>query len=92
MLSVTTTASRRLRFGPPPTEKKTNPKPKREKVKADPKHVAAARELRDRYLEQFNSGMVLSGGKYEVCRQIDAKGSRAVGGAQAVVEAKMLAA
>ena len=34
--------------------------------------VAAARELRDRYLEQFNSGMVLPQGKYEVCRAIEA--------------------
>jgi hypothetical protein len=45
-------------------------KPRREKVKADPAHVAAARELRDRYLEQFNSGLVLPAGKYEVSRQL----------------------
>ena len=36
------------------------------KVKANPKHVAAARELRDRYLEQFNAGKVLPQGKYHV--------------------------
>ena len=53
----------------PADRKKKEP---RAKVKADPKHVAAARELRDRYLEQFNSGLVLPGGKYEVSRQIEA--------------------
>ena len=31
---------------------------------------AAARELRDRYLEQFNSGLVLPCGKYEVSRAL----------------------
>jgi len=50
-------------------------KKKREKVKADPKHVAAARELRDRYLEhfngeQFNAGVALPGGKYDVARAL----------------------
>ena len=48
--------------------------PKREKIKADPVLVAKARELRDRYLEQFNSpGLVLPSAKYEVARQVDAK-------------------
>jgi len=59
-------------------------KAKREKkprVKNDPVHVAAARELRDRYLEQFNSGLVLSGGKYEVCRAL-------VSNVEAQIEAK----
>ena len=51
------------------------PKPqKKPKVKADPKRVAAARELRDRYLEQVNtpgaSGAPLPQGKYHVARQI----------------------
>jgi hypothetical protein len=32
-------------------EKAGPPKPKREKQKNDPKYVAAARELRDRYLD-----------------------------------------
>ncbi len=40
----------------------------RPKVKNDPKFIAAARELRDRYLEQFNSGLIASGGKYQVGR------------------------
>jgi hypothetical protein len=71
--------SRRAQFGSPDAEpvpvpvvkKDKSAKPKREKVKADPKHVAAARELRDRYLEQFNAGRVLPAGKYEVARQIE---------------------
>jgi hypothetical protein len=45
-------------------------KKKREKVKANPEHVARARELRDRYLEQFNAGMVLPHAKYEVSREL----------------------
>jgi GNAT superfamily N-acetyltransferase len=53
-------------------EKPKAAKPKREKVKADPKHVAAARELRDRYLEQFNSGLILPAGKYAVGRVLEA--------------------
>ena len=72
--------SRRVQFGSPDSEpvpvpaggvvkKDKSAKPEREKVKADPKHVAAARELRDRYLEQFNSGQAQRGlpaGKYHV--------------------------
>src|SRR4051812_15520369 len=52
---------RGARFGPPssgpePVVEKAKPqKKKREKVKADPAHVAAARELRDRWLERVNS-------------------------------------
>jgi len=56
--------SRRVQFGSPDNEpvppaggvvkKDKSAKPKREKVKADPKHVAAARKLRDRYLEHVN--------------------------------------
>ena len=62
-------------FAPAPQSKEAKPplKPKREKkpkVKLDPAHVAAARELRDRYLERFNSGMVLPAGKYDVARAI----------------------
>ena len=37
----------------------------------------AARELRDRYLEQFNSGLVLANGKYEVGRHIESTPQRA---------------
>jgi hypothetical protein len=63
----------RLSFAPVVVEKPKAQKPKREKVKADPRLVAAARELRDRYLEQYNSGMVLGGvpqGKYAVGREL----------------------
>ena len=64
-----------LWFGPPPSEKAKVEKVKTPRVKRknDPKMIAAARELRDRYLEQFNSGLVLSGGKYEVCKQIESR-------------------
>jgi hypothetical protein len=48
-------------------------KPKRERkpaAKNDPKHVAAARELRDRWLELVNAGEYTfeSAGKYDVTR------------------------
>ena len=45
-------------------------KEKRKKVKNDPRYVAAARELRDRWLEQVNGGgVVISGGKYELGKE-----------------------
>jgi len=43
--------------------------------KNDPQYIAAARELRDRYLEQVNTGQLLppaANGKYDVSRQLDA--------------------
>lgn len=51
------------------------PKPKRvskPRAKNDPQHVAAARELRDRFLEKANSdpGFLLPQGKYDVSRQL----------------------
>jgi hypothetical protein len=61
---------------------KAQKKPAREKVKADPRHIAAARELRDRYLEQFNSGLMLGNAKYEVARALPASA--------APIEAKQL--
>jgi hypothetical protein len=49
------------------------PKPqKKPKVKADPKLVSAARELRDRYLEQINITPLLPVGKYDVSRALEA--------------------
>jgi hypothetical protein len=62
---------------------------KKEKVKADPAHVAKARELRDRWLEQINAsgGAVLSQGgqgKYDVSRQL-ACGAMGKGTAEIVV-------
>jgi hypothetical protein len=49
-------------------------KPKREKmpkVKADPKLVAMVREVKDRWLEQINSGayVIEPAGKYDVTRR-----------------------
>jgi hypothetical protein len=54
----------------PPKPKRT-PKPRQ---KNDPKYVAAARELRDRYLEQVNADRLLpsASGKYDVSRQLAA--------------------
>jgi N-acetylglutamate synthase-like GNAT family acetyltransferase len=71
--------SRALFFTPPappaPPAPAAAEKPKREKKpkrKNDPKLVAAARELRDRYLEHVNTGgMLLEGaGKYDVTRAL----------------------
>lgn len=67
-----------LRFGPaitPKDEKVKEPKPPRVKFKHDPKVVEAARELRDRYIEQINAGLLLppsANGKYDVSRQLEA--------------------
>jgi len=49
-------------------------KEKVEKKKADPKHVAGCRELRDRYLEAVNDGKIElpGGGKYDVERALPA--------------------
>ena len=67
------------------------PKPeKRKKVKNDPKFVAAARELRDRWLEQVNSGNVLlTSGKYDVGKESSVESSVAIEG---VVVNRMIAA
>jgi hypothetical protein len=52
-------------------------KPKRQskpRVKNDPRHVAAARDLRDRFLEQLNRELLLppTHGKYDVRRALSA--------------------
>ncbi|TVQ58577.1 MAG: GNAT family N-acetyltransferase [Phycisphaerales bacterium] len=55
--------------------KKAKPRPR---MKNDPQYIAAARELRDRYLEQANSGGEAGGllpgacGKYDVSRVLEA--------------------
>ena len=75
---------RGLWFAPPaPTKEQLaamkKEKPKREKFKNDPKMVEAARELRDRYIEQINLGNLLppsASGKYDVSRQLEAGGRR----------------
>jgi hypothetical protein len=65
----------------PPPEEINPPKPKRPKKprqKNDPKFIKAARELRDRFLEEVNSGRCLpaGNGKYAVSRQIHAAPSQ----------------
>ena len=59
---------KRFRFESEAPAKPAKPrKEKAPKEKIDPKFVAAARELRDRYLEQVNEHTVLlSQGKYDV--------------------------
>jgi hypothetical protein len=49
------------------------PRQKKPKIKNDPRYVAAARELRDRWLEKVNENPLILGsnGKYEVSRQIE---------------------
>jgi hypothetical protein len=78
---------RGLWFAPPPppapppltAEEKKAAKAKgraqRPRMKNDPKLVAAAREFRDRYLEEVNTSMLLppsACGKYDVSRQLEA--------------------
>jgi len=65
-----------LRFAAPKAEV-VEEKPKRgpkQKVKNDPRLIAAARELRDRWLERVNSGQYLpqAAGKYEVSKALAA--------------------
>jgi hypothetical protein len=72
-----TTAMTGMRFAQPAAAPEKVEKPKRAprtKVKSDPKLVAAARELRDRWLEHVNSGgeQLVSRGKYEVSRALPA--------------------
>jgi len=62
-----------LRFAPSkPAKAEKAPRPPRVKAKNDPRLVAAARELRDRWLEQVNAGLYLPTGnaKYDVGRLI----------------------
>jgi len=85
-----------LRFGPPatvtaepPAVKETPTKSRREprvKQKNDPRLVAAARELRDRWLDEVNAGRILSRpiAKYDVSRQIQEQPK--------TVEARLIAA
>ena len=71
-------AAQGLRFPDPAEERAAQAirKPKEPKPKADPRHVAMARELRDRYLEEVNSGLLLPAppdvAKYDVSRRIEA--------------------
>jgi hypothetical protein len=62
---------------PAEAEKPKRPRRKRPRRKHDPKYIAAARELRDRYLEEMNApGSDFSlppaaHGKYDVSRQLE---------------------
>jgi hypothetical protein len=81
-----------LRFAttaPSVIEEKVEVKEKKPKQKNDPRLVAAARELKDRWLEEINSGRYLpmANGKYEVSRGI---GERVE--IEAMEPAKLLAA
>jgi hypothetical protein len=62
---------------PPEAPEAKSKRPKRTPQKNDPKFIAAARELRDRYLEEVNSGRCLppARGKYDVSRQLEASPS-----------------
>jgi GNAT superfamily N-acetyltransferase len=67
--------------GPAKAETAKKPEPKRRLCKNNPQHVAAARELRDRYLEAMNSGRLLPSAtevaKYDVSRTLsEFEGSR----------------
>jgi hypothetical protein len=69
-----------LRFVTPKPEAaeekpKRGPKPK---VKHDPAHIAAARELRDRWLERVNAdpSILTSSGKYDVARALESPPQR----------------
>jgi GNAT superfamily N-acetyltransferase len=64
----------RLWFAPPKPAVEEKTKEPRQKVKNDPKLIAAARELRDRWLEQVNAGAILpqGRGRYDVGRQLTA--------------------
>ena len=74
--------TRRVRFGRPspasagPAEVVTvqmKAKPKRQKPKIDKALLNKSRELRDRYLEQFNTGQFQIEGKYDVTRLIESR-------------------
>ena len=53
-------------------------RPRKQRQKNDPRLVSAARELRDRWLEEVNSGALqLQGrGKYEIGRAIEEQTTR----------------
>jgi hypothetical protein len=54
-----------------PVKPEKKVKQKKVHAKHDPKQLAFARELRDRYLEEYNTSPALAGGKYEVGRLVD---------------------
>lgn len=61
-----------LCFAPPAPQIEKKPRAKKLKARNDPKLIAVARELRDRYLEEVarNPNLILPTGKYEVTRAL----------------------
>jgi hypothetical protein len=74
MTRKTASTPGRLWFAPPKPAVEEPKKEPRKKVKNDPKLIAAARELRDRWLEQVNAGAIVTEmrGRYDVSRGISA--------------------
>ena len=66
------TRAARLHFAAPPAAPAARPKRQRKPQAAiDPRHLAAARELRDRYLERVNlAEAMLPAGKYNLARAL----------------------
>jgi hypothetical protein len=79
-----------LMFQSPAPAREEKPKrQKREKIRNDPKFVSAARELRDRWLEQVNAGQYLphAQGKYDVSRAIEVATMPTTGSSARLLEA-----
>jgi hypothetical protein len=57
---------------PPPPVPAKEPKPKPQRVKNDPRYAAAAREIRDRWLEKITRepDLLAPAGKYDLARQL----------------------
>ncbi len=74
--------------------KQAQPRAAREKRACDPKLVSAARELRDRWLEEVNAGRALIEpiGKYDPARTIEGDAPAAMGAAVAAGGMKLLSA
>ena len=58
----------------PPGEKRSP----RRATENEKKMLTAARELRDRFLEKLNSGLILPAGKYQICKQLHTSTAPAV--------------
>jgi GNAT superfamily N-acetyltransferase len=71
-----------------PVVEKAKAEPKR-KVKNDPKLVAAARELRDRWLEWANATPLVPHGKYDVSRAIEERVNALGGSTQLALPAPL---
>jgi hypothetical protein len=83
----------------PELEEEQAKKPKRKRTskpraKHDPKHIEAARELRDRYLEQVSRGLLLPGegyeARYDVSRALEGGAGESAEGMRVVEDEKRL--